>query len=65
MEDPLQVLQISPRELLMSDNDDIAITLRRDLDGVAEITYATVHLNLVMQELFERADVKDLVGGGL
>lgn len=36
-----------------------------DLDLVAEVTDAVVDLDLVLEELLEGGDIKDLVGGRL
>jgi hypothetical protein len=47
------------------DNNDLAFALLGDLDNVAEVTGATLNLDLVVQELLERSDVEDLVGGRL
>jgi hypothetical protein len=44
---------------------DLAVTLLRDLDGLAEVSHATVHLDLLVQELLEGGDIEDLVAGRL
>jgi hypothetical protein len=56
-----QVLQISSRKRDVSDDLDLAIACLRDLDGVAQVTDATVDLDPVMQELLEGGDVEDLI----
>lgn len=61
----IQVLQVASRELGVCDHDDLALTLLVDGDNVAEVTGAAVDLDLVMQELLERSDIEDLVGGRL
>lgn len=49
----------------MRNDLDLAVTLLRDLDGVAKVTGPALDLDAVMQELFEGADVEDLVVSGL
>lgn len=61
----LQVLQIPSGELCVSDDNNLSITLLRDLDGVTKVPDAAVNLDLVVEKLLERADVKDFVGGRL
>jgi hypothetical protein len=46
-------------------NLDLAIADLLDLDGITEVANTAVHLDLVLEELFEGADVEDLVAGGL
>jgi hypothetical protein len=60
-----QVLEVSAGELLVSGDLDLAIANLLDLDGVTEIANTAVHLDLVLEELLEGADVEDLVAGGL
>lgn len=57
-----QILEVSSRELSVCDNLDLALTLLGDLDSVAEVSDAAVNLDLVLEELLESRDVKDLVG---
>ena len=45
----------------MRNNLDLAITLLRDLDGVAEVTGTAVNLYAVVKELFKGSDIEDLV----
>lgn len=49
----------------MGNNFDLAITLLRDLDDVAEVAGAALNLDAVVKELLESLDVKDLVVDGL
>jgi len=49
----------------VSNNDNLAIGLSADLDSISQVTGSVVNLDLVVQELFESADIKDLVGGWL
>lgn len=44
---------------------DLSIADLLDLDDVAEVANTAIDLDLVLQELLERADVEDLVAGGL
>jgi hypothetical protein len=46
-------------------NLDLAITLLRDLNRVAEVANAAVDLDLVLQKLLKGGDVEDLVASGL
>ena len=61
----IQVLEISPRELSMRNDFNLALSLLRDLYNVAKISDAAVHLYLVLEELLECGDIEDLVTGGL
>lgn len=49
----------------MSDDNNLTITLLRDLDGVTKVPDTAVNLDLVVEKLLERADVEDFVGGRL
>jgi hypothetical protein len=49
----LQVLEISPRELSVCNDLNFSFSLLRDLDGVAEVSNASVNLYLVLKELLE------------
>ena len=49
----------------MSNNDNLAITLSRDLDGITEVTDTVVDLDTLVQKLLEGTDVENLVGGWL
>ena len=49
----------------MRDNDNLPLTLLGDLDDVAKVAGAAVHLDLVVEELLETGGVEDLVGRGL
>ena len=60
-----QVLQISAREGCVRNDFDLAFTLLRDLNNIAEVPYTAVDLNLVLKEFLESGDIKDLVAGGL
>ena len=60
-----QVLQVSSTELLMGYDLDLAISLLRDADGIAEIASTAFNFDTVVEELLERGDIEDLVAGGL
>ena len=49
----------------MCNDLNLPFTLLANLDRVAQITYAVVDLDLVMQELLESRNVEDFVRGGL
>lgn len=57
----VQVLQVAARELLVSNDLDLAISLLADLDSLAEVAGAALNLDAVMEELLEGLDVEDLV----
>jgi hypothetical protein len=61
----VQILQVATRELLVSDNLDLAIGLLADLDVVAEVAGAALNLDAVVEELLKGLDVEDLVVDGL
>lgn len=61
----VQILEVSARELLVSNDLDLAISLLADLDGVAEVAGAAIDLDAVVEELLEGLDVEDLVVDGL
>lgn len=56
-----QVLQIPSRKLRVGDNFNFAVALLADLYRIAQIPGAVIDFDLVVQELFERGDVEDLV----
>ena len=60
-----QVFQVSPGELSVCNDFDLPFTLLAYLNRVAQIPYAVVDLDLVVQEFLKGRNVKDLVGGGL
>lgn len=60
-----QVLEIAARELVVSNDLNLAIGDLGDDNGVAELANATVDLDLLVQELLEGRDVEDLVVNGL
>jgi hypothetical protein len=61
----LQVLEISPRELGVRNDFNLALSLLRDLYSIAKVSDAAINLYLVLEELLESRDVEDLVAGGL
>jgi hypothetical protein len=61
----LQILEVSAGELNVRDDLDLAAAGLRDLDVVAEVAGAALDLDAVVQELFERGQIKDLVVDGL
>ena len=61
----IQVLEVATRELVVGNDLDLAVTLLRDLDGLAEVADAALNLDLLVEELLEGGDVEDLVRGGL
>ena len=60
-----QVFQISPRELSVCNDLNLAFTLLANLDRVAQVTDAVIDLDLVVEEFFEGRNIEDLVRGGL
>lgn len=61
----VQVLEIATRELVVSDNLDLALANLGDLDGLAEVADTALDLDALGKELLEGRDVEDLVAGGL
>jgi hypothetical protein len=61
----LQVLEISPRELSVRNDLNLALSLLRDLYSIAKVSDAAINLYLVLEELLESGDIEDLVAGGL
>jgi len=61
----LQVLEISPRELSVRNDFNLALSLLRDLYSIAKVSDAAINLYLVLEELLESRDIEDLVAGGL
>lgn len=57
----IQVLEVTTRELLVSDNLDLALTDLGDGNNVTKVSGAAVNLDLVLEELLEGGDVEDLV----
>lgn len=57
----IQVLEVTTRELLVSDNLDLALTDLGDGNNVTKVSGAAVNLDLVLKELLEGGDVEDLV----
>jgi hypothetical protein len=49
----------------MRNHFNIAIASLRDLNGVAEVSYPPIDLDLIMEEFLERRNIEDLVIGGL
>lgn len=49
----------------MRNDNNLPITLLRDLNGVTEVTDAAIDLDFIVKELLKSADVKDLVRGRL
>lgn len=49
----------------MSNDLDLSLAGLADLDGIAEVSGAAVHLDAVVEELLEGGHVEDLVRGGL
>lgn len=49
----------------MGNDLDLALALLLDDDVVAEVVGAALDLDALLEELFERGDVENLVGGGL
>lgn len=63
--DKVQVLEVATRELVVSNNLDLAVTLAGDDNIVTKVVGAAINLDAVLKELFEGGDVEDLVVGGL
>lgn len=49
----------------MSDDNNFSIALLGDLDRVTKVSNTAINLDLIVEELLERADVENFVGGGL
>ena len=49
----------------MRNDLDLSIALLADLNDIPKVARAAINLNFVVEELFKRSDVKNLVGGGL
>lgn len=60
-----QVLEVAAREVVVGNDLDLALALLLDDDVVAEVVGAALDLDALLEELLERGDVEDLVGGGL
>lgn len=61
----VQVLEVAARELVVSNDLDLALTLLADNNGVAEVADAALNLDALLEELGEGAGVEDLVASGL
>lgn len=57
----VQILEVSARELLVSDDLDLALADLGDGNDVTKVSGAAVNLDLVLEELLESGDVEDLV----
>ena len=60
-----QVFQVPSREVGMGNDLDLSLALLADLHGIAQVSHPSVDLDLVVEKLFERRDVEDLIGGRL
>ena len=60
----LQVLDVATREIIVGDDQNPAIGVRLDGDGIPEIARATFNFDLLLKELFKCGNIKDLVVGG-
>ena len=49
----------------MCDDDNLALTLLGDLDGISQVSNTVLNLDLLAQELLEGIDVEDLVADWL
>jgi hypothetical protein len=61
----VQILEVSAREFLVSNDLDLSVGLLADLDGITEVAGAAVDLDAIVEELLEGLDVEDLVVDGL
>ena len=61
----IQILQVSPRELGVGNNLNLAVTLLANLHRIAEIANTVVDFDLVVQKFFKGGDIEDLVRGRL
>ena len=61
----LQVLEVATRQLVVSDDLDLALASLLDDDVVAQVADAAIDLDLVLEELLEGSGVEDLVASGL
>jgi len=60
-----QIFQISPREVDVCDDLDLAIADLADGDVIAQVARAALDLDAIVQELLEGGEVEDFVGDGL
>lgn len=49
----------------MSDDNNFSIALLGDLDRVTKVSNTAINLDLIVEELLERTDVENFVGGRL
>ena len=56
-----QIFQVSSRELSVCNDLNLPFTLLANLNRVAQVTDTVVDLDLVVEELLEGGNVKDLV----
>lgn len=56
-----QILQVSAGEGNVGDDLNLAITDLADVDIIAQVAGTALNLDPVVQELFERGQVEDLV----
>lgn len=61
----LQILQISSREWNVSDDNNLSITLLGDLNSLTKVSDTAANLDFIVEELLERANVENFVGGWL
>jgi hypothetical protein len=61
----VQVLEVTTREINVRNDLDLSFTDLGDLYGLAEVSDTAINLDLILEELLERGDVEDLVGGWL
>jgi hypothetical protein len=61
----VQVLEVTTGEIDVCNNLDLSLTDLGDLYGLAKVSDTAINLNLILEELLERGDIEDLVGGWL
>lgn len=49
----------------MSDDNNLSITLLGDLNSLTKVPDTAANLDFIVEELLERANVENFVGGGL
>jgi hypothetical protein len=57
----IQVFKITARELLVSNDFDLALTLLADDNRITQVVCATVNLDAIVQEFLKSRQIKDLV----
>lgn len=61
----IQILQVSSREFLVSNNLDLSLALLANDNGVAQVVGSAINLDSIVEELLEGGEVEDLVVDGV